>query len=124
MAKAPKLRLLKPALKPLGPQLKPATDRRYSSPDYKRWYKTAKWQRLRQVILVRDNYTCQMCGRVLGARGEAHIDHIQAHRGDAALFWAEDNLQVLCAPCHLSVKQREEKRDKCHRVACEEGWPE
>jgi hypothetical protein len=29
-----------------------------------RFYKTAKWQRLRWSILVRDGFTCQDCGRM------------------------------------------------------------
>lgn len=36
------------------------------------------------------------------------VDHIEAHRGDMALFWDRNNWQTLCKPCHDSVKQAEE----------------
>jgi 5-methylcytosine-specific restriction endonuclease McrA len=35
-------------------------------------------------------------------------DHKVPHRGDAELFW-KGELQSLCAHCHSSAKQREEK---------------
>ena len=28
------------------------------------------------------------------------VDHIVPHRGDARLFWDEDNWQPLCKSCH------------------------
>jgi 5-methylcytosine-specific restriction protein A len=28
------------------------------------------------------------------------VDHIQPHRGDPGLFWAQSNWQSLCKPCH------------------------
>lgn len=37
------------------------------------------------------------------------VDHIIPHRGDDALFWDVTNHQSLCANCHNSAKQREEK---------------
>jgi 5-methylcytosine-specific restriction protein A len=27
------------------------------------------------------------------------VDHVVPHRGDAALFWDQDNWQSLCAQC-------------------------
>nr|WP_307877464.1 MULTISPECIES: HNH endonuclease [unclassified Rhizobium] len=44
-----------------------------------------------------------------GCNGHASVvDHIIPHRGDQALFWHHANWQPLCAPCHNSVKQRQE----------------
>lgn len=37
------------------------------------------------------------------------VDHIIPHRGDETLFWDPINHQALCAPCHNSAKQREER---------------
>ncbi|MFC3058810.1 HNH endonuclease signature motif containing protein [Paenirhodobacter populi] len=45
-----------------------------------------------------------MCGNTA-----EHVDHIKPHRGDQALFWDWRNLQALCAHCHNSVKQRQER---------------
>jgi 5-methylcytosine-specific restriction endonuclease McrA len=72
-------------------------------------YGTAKWQRLRWSILVRDLFTCRMCKRCEGGdTSQLVADHIQPHRGDVALFWLESNLQCLCKGCHDRVKQKEE----------------
>lgn len=72
------------------------------------WYHSKRWKDLRQATLMRDLYTCQMCGRV-SEQGMV-IDHITPHRGEPALFWKEANLQVLCAsPCHNQHKQKQEQ---------------
>jgi 5-methylcytosine-specific restriction enzyme A len=77
---------------------------------WRRWYKTARWQALRWAVLVRDGFTCQMCGRVEPDSSRLVADHRQPHRGDEALFWDARNLWTLCkSPCHDSVKQREER---------------
>jgi 5-methylcytosine-specific restriction protein A len=78
---------------------------------WRSWYKTARWLKLRQVILLRDLYTCQMCGR-MGSTGMV-VDHVKPHRGSERLFWSESNLQVLCAsPCHSQHKQALERADE------------
>jgi hypothetical protein len=45
-------------------------------------YRTARWARLRWSILVRDMFTCQMCGRLEGDTSKLVCDHRQPHRGD------------------------------------------
>lgn len=57
-----------------------------------------QWQKLRKLILARDNGLCQAClkfGRVTEA---THVDHIapKARGGTDTL----DNLQALCEECH------------------------
>jgi 5-methylcytosine-specific restriction enzyme A len=37
------------------------------------------------------------------------VDHRIPHRGDRELFWDRSGWQSLCARCHDSHKQREEK---------------
>ena len=39
---------------------------------------------------------CKRAGRVKAARV---VDHIELHRGDAALFWDAGNHQALCEGC-------------------------
>ncbi len=46
-----------------------------------RWYKLAKWRDLRWQVLVRDNFSCSICGRVETA-SKLVCDHIVSHRGD------------------------------------------
>lgn len=58
-----------------------------------------KWQRYRLKFLER-NVLCVMC-QAKGIVTEANVvDHIVDHRGNQALFWAPDNHQALCTPCH------------------------
>jgi len=78
-------------------------------PPWKRWYKTARWQRLRQSIFLRDLFACQKCGRIEGDTSKLVCDHIKPHRGDERKFWDEGNLQTLCKTCHDTVKQAEEQ---------------
>lgn len=54
---------------------------------------------LRYKILKRDNYKCQICGKLLND-SKFHIDHIYPiSRGGKTV---EENLQATCARCNLS----------------------
>jgi 5-methylcytosine-specific restriction enzyme A len=57
---------------------------------------TARWRRLRRLILRRDEYKCVTCG----ARGRLEVDHIKPVRDAPELAYAADNLQSLCVSCH------------------------
>lgn len=85
-----------------------ARDRRH---EFRAWYKTQRWKRLRWKVLTRDLFTCQMpgCGKLEGNTALLVADHKRPHRGDELLFWDEGNLWCLCKACHDSVKQREER---------------
>ncbi len=75
---------------------------------WRRWYKLAKWARLRAAVLSEQPH-CVMClakGRFVLA---SVVDHIKRHGGVWALFWDRKNLQSLCASCHNSDKQAEER---------------
>lgn len=76
---------------------------------WRAWYKTARWIALRLRILLRDLYTCKMCGLIEPDTSQLVCDHIKPHRGDERLFWDEANLQALCRGCHDNAKQREEQ---------------
>lgn len=73
-------------------------------------YNTARWKRLRMATFERDDFTCQMCGRLEGNTSLLVADHRRPHRGDLTLFWDDANIQTLCAsPCHSKHKQRLEQ---------------
>lgn len=76
---------------------------------WRRWYKTSQWQKLRWSVLVRDLFTCQRCGRIEADTSQLVADHKVPHRGDAKLFWDESNIECLCASCHNSAKQAQER---------------
>lgn len=77
------------------------------------WYKTSRWQKLRERIIIRDLYTCQKTGVLLTGKHPAPnspvVDQKRPHRGDEALFWDEDNLHTVSKAYHDSAKQAEEQ---------------
>ncbi|WP_210357635.1 HNH endonuclease [Sphingomonas beigongshangi] len=113
-----KLTSIRPRLGGLRPKVaslpvdRQQRDRQRDERGWRKWYKTARWQRLRMVILRRDLFTCQWpgCGRIEADTSQLVADHRKPHRGNDALFWDPDNLWCLCKPCHDSAKQREERR--------------
>lgn len=100
----PRLTNLRPSLGVVASRLRPLDDvRKAERESWRGWYGLARWARLRAAVLLRDLYTCQMCGRI---GGRLVVDHRCPHRGDAHLFWDEANLQTLCkSPCHDKHKQ-------------------
>lgn len=59
-----------------------------------RFYKTILVQ-----VLIRDNYTCQMCG----SRGDLQVDHIQPWSEYVELRFDINNCRTLCRHCHYLV---------------------
>lgn len=80
-----------------------------ADPPWRRWYRTARWKRLRQDVFLRDLYQCRMCGDVISQPIERVCDHIEPHGGDERRFWDPGNLQTLCKACHDGEKQRQEQ---------------
>jgi 5-methylcytosine-specific restriction enzyme A len=75
--------------------------------DVRRWYRTARWARLRRVVLA-DQPICPPCraaGRVVAT---TDVDHVRPHCGDPGLFWDPNNLQALCHVCHTNKTNRGE----------------
>jgi 5-methylcytosine-specific restriction endonuclease McrA len=67
-----------------------------------------KWQKARAGYLLK-HPLCVMCGRGGIHAPATVVDHIQAHRGDMALFWDVGNWQSLCAHHHSSDAQRRDR---------------
>src|SRR5580658_6236898 len=56
------------------------------------------WDSARSYVMLRDRYTCRLCGVRHRAR-ELDVDHIvEIARGGAALEYS--NLQTVCRECH------------------------
>ena len=92
------------------PQDEKQADRFRNGQAWRKWYNTTRWRKLRWAVLVRDAFTCRMCGRLEGRTSQLVADHKMPHRGDERLFWDEAGLQTLCKPCHDGAKQRAERR--------------
>lgn len=91
--------------------------------EYRRWYGLAAWRGKngRRAHQLQAEPLCRFClaaGEVVAADT---VDHVQAHKGDPALFW-EGDLQSLCKTCHDSSKQQIEAHgyhDRCDA----QGYP-
>ena len=66
---------------------------------FRHLYKTARWQRIRAEVLLRDNYTCQLCGVIQVPR--MVCDHVNGHPATETeeQFWAGP-FQAVCNDCH------------------------
>ena len=71
------------------------------------FYDSAAWQRLRRLVLSRDNGLCQECKRRGRLKTGKQIDHILPRKKRPELALVAGNLEVLCAACH-NAKRREE----------------
>ena len=59
---------------------------------------------LRKKIMIRDNYTCQKCGKYMPDEVGLHIDHIvPISKGGKTVL---SNLQVLCSKCNGSKSNK------------------
>ena len=81
--------------------------------EWRKWYRTERWQKLRREVLRRDAYTCQQTGEMcIGKYPEPNspvVDHRRPHRGDEKLFFDPDNLQCVSKAFHDGEKQRQER---------------
>lgn len=106
---APRLTASRPALAAPKDEAGRTRYRREVTP-WRKWYDTARWKRLRWLVLTRDLFMCQMCKRAEADTSQLVADHKAPHRGDAALFWDAGNVWCLCKSCHDGAKQREERQ--------------
>jgi len=85
-------------------------------------YGTA-WDKLRKVILERDCHLCQPCMRDQGRPTPAsQVDHIKPKAKGGTDD--PDNLQSICAPCHLDKSIRDKGHTPRNRRRYGvSGWP-
>lgn len=77
----------------------------WGRPEDQRIYKSARWRRVREIVLSEDPY-CKECKRN-GKRTPATIvDHIKPIR-EGGEVWDGDNLQGLCQSCHNKKTAKE-----------------
>lgn len=91
--------------------------------EYRRLYKTARWRRLRAAQLAR-RPLCEPCERARPQRitPATVVHHKRRHGGDERLFFASENLESACAPCHDGPLQRAEVQGFSTEVG-PDGWP-
>jgi 5-methylcytosine-specific restriction endonuclease McrA len=67
------------------------------TPYNKIYHGTVAWQVWRQGVFERDNYTCQLCGKIGGLLHPHHIELVSEH---PEKVFDIDNGKTLCVPCH------------------------
>lgn len=65
------------------------------------------WRRIRERVLLRDQYTCCGCGLVTQELEVDHIINVAEGGSDD-----ESNLQSLCVPCHQAKTAAEAARGR------------
>ncbi|MCX2816489.1 MULTISPECIES: HNH endonuclease [Pseudomonas] len=65
------------------------------------------WRRIRDRILLRDQYTCRACGLVTKDLEVDHIINVAEGGSDD-----DSNLQALCVPCHQEKTAAEAARGR------------
>lgn len=64
------------------------------------FYNSPEWQKVRQVVLMRDRYLCVKCGKP--AEEVHHKIHLTPNNiGDPRITMDPKNLMSLCRDCHF-----------------------
>jgi 5-methylcytosine-specific restriction enzyme A len=84
------------------------------------WYKSARWQRIRQHQL-RNSPFCVYCRERGIARAATVCDHVIPHEDDVNRFWLGP-FQSLCVECHNNIKRHEELDGYRPHIG-PDGWP-
>ncbi|MDO4778477.1 MAG: HNH endonuclease [Tissierellia bacterium] len=69
-------------------------------------YKEARWRRLRQAILIRDNYQCQYFKRYGIYKTASIVHHIVPATEDETKFYDSNNLISLSVEAHEKLHDR------------------
>lgn len=68
-------------------------------------YDTVEWQKKKYRILVRDNFTCQLCGRKDGRGHALQVHHLSYDRCAQRRCYVcpDEDLITLCKECHNAI---------------------
>ena len=69
-------------------------------------YDSAKWKRLRQVVMRRDGYLCQECKRYGKRKPGTEVHHVNPVKEHPELALDSWNLILLCSACHNKMEDR------------------
>ncbi|WP_189367669.1 HNH endonuclease [Mesorhizobium sp. M7A.F.Ca.ET.027.02.1.1] len=87
-------------------------DKRRDEQEWRGWYKTARWQKLKMRVHIRDLFVCQVTGILCVGKHPAPnspvADHRIEHQGDPDLFWDEENVRTVSKAYHDGERQREQ----------------
>lgn len=96
------------------------------------FYNSVEWRQLRDWVMARDNYECQMCkaeGRVTTQTDSVlEVDHIKELEFHPELALDPDNLRTLCKDCHnkrhhrMNYAVHKHTKKKPNKWAKDERW--
>lgn len=66
-------------------------------------YKTSKWQRVRMIALIRDNFLCVECKKNGIDTPATEVHHVVEISVSPELAYNLDNLASICRKCHLKT---------------------
>lgn len=96
-----------------------AYDKYKRNPEARAFYKSAAWQKVRIIILQRDNYLCQECLKNNKLTVANTVHHIEPLLDNWDKGLDEENLEAICESCHNkehpekgSGKSKEVKQSK------------
>lgn len=75
-----------------------------------RFYRSAKWQKARLVVIAENRGICQMCHKRKGTEVHHIIPVTDGNVDDPAIALSKDNLMLLCKECHDSIRHAEENK--------------
>lgn len=76
----------------------------------KKFYDSKEWKKTRQLILMRDNYLCVLCG--MPAEEVHHKIHLTPENiNNPRIAIHEDNLISLCGLCHKRIHNGNKAKD-------------
>ncbi|RUM99021.1 HNH endonuclease [Pseudaminobacter arsenicus] len=88
---------------------------------YRRLYKTARWQRVREAVLT-EHPLCAMCLAMEIVEPATVVHHKDGgHKGDEDKFWSGP-FEALCKACHDLFGDAED-RGKTVVAFGDDGWP-
>lgn len=64
-----------------------------------------EYKELRKKVYLRDNYLCQLCGKL--SDGDLQMHHIKKVEDHKDLILEESNCITLCRKCHVSIRHKE-----------------
>lgn len=107
--------------------------RRYQT-DNNSFYHSQAWQTVREQVLARDGYRCQVCKRAGRLTPATTVHHLKSVRQAPALKLDPANLECICRSCHnaehteraqaLKTKQSKIKASKRRGVKVIKASPE
>lgn len=105
-----RLKAVKPTLATVSSRL--ARPNTATAPQFgKHPFSTRRGRKVRDSILLRDLFTCQMCGCIVRAgRSDgraAVVDHVRPWSMRPDLWFAASNLRTVCRDCHAVCRSIE-----------------